>query len=418
MFTKCSTRALQIRGGTLSTTHQQRVNCALLSSILSVDPAPLKMADSVFVSEYPDDRKMADSVLPSTEYSLWMMLNVFIRIFNGSSTTGLDWMSPVEETGDIRLSLLDSVDRFWPLFVSSLDPERPVFKDVTIFWTKCSFVLSRLWSLNISSQDLKALCKVSAGSELDRLGEGALDDLTGSSTRDLELLLLNPNVFMSFDINFLLDFFTVPGLQPEHELSEERSIPDIPWSLLEWWRRTVKLSFWEGWSFLQPFINVVVGKTFWQWYDNDVFELVLVVDDWCWRPYTRDTFSLSIILSRDSTEKVLDGTDLLENDEGYEMLEDKEGEDELDVYEVEDLGAPALDGDSKELSVWLCLGMYFISKEADKSFQNGRVNFRRWSFIALIPRRTLGYVASSSLMMGIIFLLFASTIIISRCFYL
>lgn len=33
------------------------------------------------------------------------------------------------------------------------------------------------------------------------------------------------------------------------------------------------------------------------------------------------------------------------------MLEDKEGEDELDVYEVEDFGAPALDGDSKELSV-------------------------------------------------------------------
>lgn len=87
--------------------------------------------------------------------------------------------------------------------------------------------------MNISSHDLKALCKVSAGSELDRMGEGALEDLMGSSTRDLELLLLNPNVFMSFDINFLLDFFTVPGLQLEHELSEERSIPDIPWSLLE-----------------------------------------------------------------------------------------------------------------------------------------------------------------------------------------
>lgn len=49
-----------------------------------------------------------------------------------------------------------------------------------------------------------------------------------------------------------------------------------------------------------------------------------------------------------------------------------------------------------------------MSKEADKSFQNGRLNLRRWSFIALMPRRTLGYVASSSLMMGIIFLLFAS----------
>lgn len=378
------------------------------------------MADSVFVSEYPDDRRMADSVLPSTEYSLWMMLNVFIRIFNGSSTTGLDWMSPAEETGDIRLSLLDSVDEFWPLSVSSLDPERPVFKDVTIFWTKCSFVLSLLWSLNISSHDLKALCKVSAGSELDRMGEGALEDLMGSSTRDLELLLLNPNVFMSFDINFLPDFFTVPGLQLEHELSEERSIPDMPWSLLEWWRRTVQSSFWEDWSFLEPFINdeCEADETFWQWYDNEVFEIVLVVEDWCWRPYTRETFSLSIILSRDSTEKVLDGTDLPENDDGYEMLEDKEGEDELDVYEVEDLGAPALDGDNKELSVWLCLGMYFMSKEADKSFQNGRLNLRRWSFIALMPRRTLGYVASSSLMMGIIFLLFASTIMINRYIYL
>lgn len=59
-----------------------------------------------------------------------------------------------------------------------------------------------------------------------------------------------------------------------------------------------------------------------------------------------------------------------------------------------------------------------MSKEADKSFQNGRLNLRRWSFIALMPRRTLGYVASSSLMMGIIFLLFASTIIINRYFYL
>lgn len=59
-----------------------------------------------------------------------------------------------------------------------------------------------------------------------------------------------------------------------------------------------------------------------------------------------------------------------------------------------------------------------MSKEADKSFQNGRLNLRRWSFIALMPRRTLGYVASSSLMMGIIFLLFASTIMINRYIYL
>lgn len=79
-------------------------------------------------------------------------------------------------------------------------------------------------------------------------------------------------------------------------------------------------------------------------------------------------FLLLIIFLRDLIENVLDGIDLLENDDGYEMFEDKEGEDELEVYEVEDLGVFVFDGDNKELLVWLCLGMYFMFKEVDKSF--------------------------------------------------
>lgn len=62
-------------------------------------------------------------------------------------------------------------------------------------------------------------------------------------------------------------------------------------------------------------------------------------------------FLLLIIFLRDLIEKVLDGIDLLENDDGYEMFEDKEGEDELEVYEVEDLGVFVFDGDNKELLV-------------------------------------------------------------------
>lgn len=57
-------------------------------------------------------------------------------------------------------------------------------------------------------------------------------------------------------------------------------------------------------------------------------------------------FLLLIIFLRDLIEKVLDGIDLLENDDGYEMFEDKEGEDELEVYEVEDLGVFVFDGDN------------------------------------------------------------------------
>lgn len=125
---------------------------------------------------------------------------------------GFDWMLLVEEIGDIRFLFLDFVDEFWLFFVSFLDLERLVFKDVIIFWIKCSFVLFFFWLLNILLYDLKVFCKVFVGLELDCMGEGVLEDFMGFFIRDLEFLFFNLNVFMSFDINFLLDFFIVFGL--------------------------------------------------------------------------------------------------------------------------------------------------------------------------------------------------------------
>jgi hypothetical protein len=97
---------------------------------------------------------MAESELPSTEYSLWMMLNVSMRILRGRSTPGLvargrltpglaargrltpglaAWRSLVEQTGEDSLSHFVSIDRFCPLFENSLDLDRPVFMEVTRF---------------------------------------------------------------------------------------------------------------------------------------------------------------------------------------------------------------------------------------------------------------------------------------------
>jgi hypothetical protein len=64
---------------------------------------------------------------------------------------------------------------------------------------------------------------MSAGSDADRKVD--LKGFPDSSIMDFELLLLSLNVFMILDTNFLLDFFTAPGLQTEHELSDLFAIP-------------------------------------------------------------------------------------------------------------------------------------------------------------------------------------------------
>ena len=365
---------------------------------------------------------MADSVFPSTEYSLWMKLNVFMRIFKGSSRPGsgsLGWRSLEEQTGEGKWSLFDSF--IWLQLVNSLDPERPVFNVVTMFWTKCSFDLSLLCSLKISSQDLKDLCKVSAGSEVDLRVWGALGDRTGSSIKDLELLLRNLNAFLSLDTNFLLDFLTVPGLQLEQELSEV--FETIPWSLMEWCSGPDEFIFRDGDSLRQLF-TIKFGKLFWEEIDSDVLEQWLAVVDWYCTLYTWETpgtSSLSIILSNDSTENDLDGSNFLEYDDGFEIADDDRGElsDELlSGTNDDELVALPLEGESKELFFRFSLGMYLISRDPERSFQNGKVNLRRWSLMALMPRRTLGYEASSSLMMGIIFLRFASAMTSCKKCYL
>lgn len=130
---------------------------------------------------------------------------------------------------------------------------------------------------------------------------------------------------------------------------------------------------------------------------------------------------MSIILSNDSTENDLDGRDFLENDDGFEIADDDRGEpsDELlSGTNDDELVALALEGESKELFFRFSLGMYLISRDPERSFQNGKVNLRRWSLMALMPRRTLGYEASSSLIMGIIFLRFASAMASCKKCYL